>query len=144
LALQDGFPRALTLHLYCPRPAWRDRYRQVLAFSSTRTVVPLGDVPTTGVTVVGGPVAASGFDLVVRAGSGEEVAGMTVRTSLSADEHVRIDHALKTVHVSTPSGDVAALDLVSGNFFTFDPLDGAVTIEVTAGSGVLYYYRLWS
>jgi len=138
----------VSLSFIAPRAYKRDRWSRMVSFSS-RTEIPLGDLPSAGKIVVMG--ACTNPTVTYRAASGESVQTFGITLTMAATDYVTIDLAKRTITKSV-SGTETRVDSIrsSGYFFNPDPADGSPgwtdwpTLEVDAGSGLYLYERNWS
>lgn len=134
----------------CPNAWKRDRYAQVLTFGSTRTEIPLGDLPSGGLLKVMG--TASAPTIRYRGASGEVLEEIVMATApgttgtweFDLDRRILTQNSAGTVAVSND-------DFPSGYYwFQPDPADGreewgaGPTLETTQGTGVYIYERRWN
>lgn len=134
----------------CPNPWKRDRYGQVLTFGSTRTEVPLGDLPSGGVLKVMG--TASNPTIRYRGASGEvlESIVMGAAPGTTGCYNFDLDARILTKNVAGTVTN-ANSDFPTGYYwFNPDPADGredwggGPTLETTQGTGVYLYHRRWN
>lgn len=130
-------------------PYKRDRYGQVISFGTTRTDIPLGDLPSGGVLHIMG--SATDPVLTYRGVSGEALRSMTFTITLGSNDYLVVDLNRRVIQKSV-AGTVTtdASILTSGYFFQPDPGDGHPgwggwpSLELSAGTGLYLYHRSWS
>lgn len=109
-------------------PTWADVTGQLIAFGTTASPVPLGTAPSGGIvriTPFGGTNVVDP-ELIYRNAAGVEVARLVFSGTLTAGtEYLEIDLDRSTVQeVSSGVASNAISWLVSGDFFSLDPMDG--------------------
>jgi len=139
----------VNLSFLTPRPYRFDRYGQIISFDTSRTEVPLGDLPSGGVVTIMG--AATNPTLTYRASSGESKETMGFTIALTSDDFLEVDLDKRTITKSI-AGTRTRDDSIrtSGQFFTLDPSHGSPswgawpTLEVSTNEGTIAYHRNWS
>jgi phage-related protein len=111
-----------------------------LAFGSTDTTVPLGSAPSGGVLRVTGAASAPSF--IYKTSTGDEIARITLNTTLGGGEFVDIDLDNFTITGTTGDSQTTVWASTVSRFFYFQP-PRAPTIQVTAGSGSLTYKKAY-
>jgi len=130
---------------------WRDvePTTRALAVAATRYAVPLGTAPSTPVIRIMG--AATNPVLTYRDAGGASVRSITFTATLTSSEYLDIDMRRGRVQRVTSGTAANGIGLITGGDFPWalDPQDGDYgtsswpTVEVSAGTGEVLWYRRW-
>jgi len=124
----------------CYDPRALSTGNSTLAFGSTDTTIGLGSAPSGGTLRVTG--AASNPAFIYKTSTGDEIARITLNTTLSSTQFVDIDLDNYTI-TGTTGGNVSSIWASSiSTFFLFQP-PRQPTIQVTAGSGSITYKKAY-